>query len=67
MTTKSAKSKTKTKAKSPYQEMLQRDIDGYMAEKQPDSHSKVKKVTKIQPQLKLQGPTRMKVHHQPQT
>ena len=26
-----------TKAKSPYQEMLQRGIDGYMAEKQPDS------------------------------
>ena len=28
---------TSSKAKSPYQEMLQRGIDGYMNEKQPDS------------------------------
>lgn len=31
-----------TKTKSPYQEMLQRGIDGYMAEEQPDSFTAIK-------------------------
>ena len=46
MATKSTKAKTK--AKSPYQEMLQRGIGEYMEEKQPDSHNKAKRSDKTE-------------------